>query len=188
MMAVSTENIYISSSMTYFYKYFLIPLFIIGFFVALIFVWIADGEPVLNEFRVLITITVLWGLAWLTILMIRLRSVEANRESLMIKTFRGQGVVDYKEVTWIYQTVLISPVLILIKYRDGQIGKPKKIMLIPGIGLNNSLSETEMIKFIRMQIIDSNPNYSIANEPSRWKPIGLILLTGLVAVLAMNIF
>lgn len=180
---------YRSSSATYFYRYILTSLFGGCFLLALIFAWYFKGHFLYEELRGA-TITVFWALMWLTVLMIRLRSVEANHESLVVKTFGGHQTIEYKDIEWIFQTVFLRPVLISLKYRDRETGKSRKILLMPGsqnLDLNPSV-ETEMTKFIRARIIDSNPNYSNALEPSRWLPIGLMLLTGLSAVLVMNIF
>jgi len=184
-------NVYRSSSTTYFYRYVLTSLFGGSFLLILIFAWNLQ-DYFLYEKLSGATITVFWALIWLTILMIRLRSVEANREGLRIKTFRGERTIDYKDVDWIFQTIFIRPVLISMKYRDRETGKSKRILLMPEMNSQNfdlNLSdETEMTKFIRERIIDSNPNYSNAIEPSRWRPIGLMLLTGLSALLVMSIF
>lgn len=183
------NNVYRSSSATYFYRYVLTSLFGGGFLLSLIFIWNLQGHFLYEELKGA-TVTVFWALIWLTVLMIRLRSVEANHESLVVKTFGGHQTIDYKDAEWIFQTVLLRPVLISLKYRDRETGKSRKILLIPGsqnLDLNLS-DETEMTKFIRERIIGSNPNYSNAMEPPRWLPIGLMLLTGLTAVLVMNIF
>jgi hypothetical protein len=180
------DNVYRCSSATYFYRYVLTSLFGGGFLLALILIWNLQGHFLYEELKGAI-VTVFWALIWFTILMIRLRNVEANREGLVIKTFKGQQIIDYKDVDWIFQTVFIRPVLISMKYRDRETGKSRKILLMPEVGSQNFglnfSDETEMAGFIRERVMDSNPNYSKAIEPSRWHPIGLMLLTGLFAIL-----
>lgn len=184
-MALNEVNVYRSSWATSFYKYLFTPLFIAGFLVALIFTWSTDDQ-FLIEWRKSVTIIFFWGVAWLTILMVRLRSFEANRENFLVKTIRGEYYIEYKDIDWIYQPVLIRPVLVSIKYWDRKNGKSRRILLIHKMSVADFFNEIELVKFIRDRIITSNPNYDSAKEPSRWLPIVSLFLTGLLIALIGN--
>jgi hypothetical protein len=90
IMISSEQKIYRSSSATYIYKYVVAPLFASGFLVALFFVWNTE-DKFLKDSRAVVTAIIFWALTWITVLAIRLRSVEINPKSLTVKTLKGEG-------------------------------------------------------------------------------------------------
>ena len=91
------------------------------------------------------------------------------------------------------QIAMMKPLLISIKYHDYETGKSNKILIIPSMSsqifrFNIFSAEVEMTKFIREQIIKSNPGYDPNSEPSRWLTFGLFFLTGLIITFIINTY
>ena len=58
------------------------------------------------------------------------------------------------------------------RYKDRTTGKSKTIFVLPEMYTNKerlfSFRELNITKYMREQIVKSNPAYQIENEPSRW--------------------
>ena len=182
---------YKSSSMTFIYKYVFVPVWGSMFIFGIIESW-NTNDPFAYNWSRNAALLVSWALVWLMIMAVRLRRVEATRENLVIKTFKGRMIVDYKDIEWVSQPALINPVMISLKYRDSGSGELKKILILPGMFSQmfrfNFLAELEMTKFIRERIMANNPEYSKELEPSRWLPVGLVFLSGLPLILLIDFF
>jgi hypothetical protein len=182
---------YKSSSMTFIYKYVFTPLWGLGFLSGIILTWDKEDQFLYDWSRGA-AVMVSWALIWLTIMMIRLRNVEASQEFLIIDTFNGQKKIDYAIISWIYQIALIHPTMISIKYYDKEISDYKKILVLPSMSSQlfkfNFLKEHEMTEYIREKIVFKNPGYSKENEPSRWLPIAYIAITALPVNLIVELF
>lgn len=182
---------YKSSSMTFIYKYLFTPIWGGGFLFGIIFTW-SQNDQFSYDWSRGAALMVSWALIWLITMMIRLRNVEATNDSFVIKTFRDKKVIDYKDIEWISQIALINPALISLKYYDKETGDSRKILIMPSMSSQmfrfNVIGELEMTKFIRERIIEKKPDYSKELEPSRWLPIGIIMLTALPVILIMNKF
>ena len=124
--------------------------------------------------------------------MIRLRSVEANNDKLIIKNLNGQETIEYSDIEYFSQMAMIRPTLISLKYNDKRTGDSRNILIMPDTSSQifkfNFLEEHGMTKFVRDQIIKSNPNYNTDIEPSKWLPFGLIVLTGVPVMIMVQIF
>lgn len=182
---------YKSSSMTFVFKYLFIPIWGGGVLIAIITSWNANDAFSYDWSRGF-ALLFGWAIIWISIMVIRLKSVEATHNYLVIKSFRGQKIVDYKDIEWISQLAMISPVMISLKYFDKESGESKKILIMPGKSSQmfnfNILRELEMTTYIRERVIAFKPDYSKELEPSRWIPAGLLLITGLPIMLLMNFY
>jgi len=182
---------YRSSSLTFVYKYLFVPIWGGFFLVGIIANWTMKDAFSYNWTRGA-ALMVGWSLIWLTIMMIRLRSVEATEVKLIINTLMGEKSIDYVDIEWISQIALLNPILISLKYYDKETGVSKKILIMPSISSQlfrfNLFGEENMTKFIRKQIIKSKPDYSKDSEPSRWLPFGLVLITALPLVFIVDRF
>ena len=169
-----------SSSLTFFWKYIFTPVWGVLFIGGFISSW-ADRDQLSTNFPAGLPLLVGCALVWLILMMIRLRRVEANEENFVIKTFRGNITLDYKEIDWISQIAMVHPVMISLKYTEKETGISKKILIMPSMASQlfrfNFLAELELTTFIRDKIIEAKPEYSKEQEPSRWLPVGLIFLT-----------
>jgi hypothetical protein len=182
---------YKSSSFTFFYKYLFIPILGVVFLFVIATSW-KTNDLFLHDWTRGSALLLAWAMIWLIIMMIRLRSVEVRPENLKIKTLQGEKTIDYKDIEWISQIAMINPRMISLKYYDKETAQTKKILIIPDMGSLmyrfNYLAEHEMTKYIRERIIQSKPEYSKENEPSRWLPAGLILLKAIPVILFVNHF
>jgi len=177
--------------MTFIYKYLFTPIWGGGFLFGIVFTW-SQNDQFSYDWSRGAAIMVGWALIWLITMMIRLRNVEATHEYFVIKTLKGKKEIDYKDIEWISQIAMISPVLISLKYLDKDTGDSKKILIMPSVSSQmfrfNIIGELEMTKFIRERIIENKPEYSKELEPSRWLPLGIIMLTALPIILIVNKF
>jgi len=181
---------YKSSNLTFVYKYLFTPIWGGVFLIGIIATWDKDDQ-FSHDWSRGAALMVSWALIWLILLMIRLRSIEANESELVIKSFNGQRIVKYRDIEYVTQFARVRPDLISIKYRDIETGESKKILVMPSATSEafkfKFLEEHEMTKFIRGQIIKQNVNYSSELEPSRWKIFGLIILTGIPIMVYLNL-
>jgi hypothetical protein len=177
---------YRTSSLTFIHKYILAPVWAMGLFYLVIPVWSKGGEgSVLSGIS--ITLMWMWALAWLVMVMLRLRRAEVNPDHILIKTFNGPQVINYADIEYVTQPMLVNPQVISIKYEDRASGTSRNILLMPSrsqfLFKFNSFGELEMIQFIRQQIRNFNPNYSRHAEPARWKFFAMVMGSGVVVVL-----
>ena len=181
---------YKSSSLTFVYKYLFTPIWGGGFLVGIITTW-NKGDQFSHDWSRGAALMVGWALIWLVILMIRLRSVEANESQIIIKTFNEHKAIAYKDIEYVSQPAMVRPDLISIKYRDSKTGESKRILVMPSTTSEmfrfKFLEEHDMTKYIRRQVVKQNANYSTDNEPSRWTTFGLIFLTGMPIIIYINL-
>lgn len=182
---------YKSSSMTFVYKYLFTPVWGGVILIGIITSWNANDAFSYDWSRG-VALLFVWAMAWMSIMMVRLKSVEAKQDHLVIKSFREQKTVDYKDIEWVSQLAMINPVMISLKYFDKESGESKKILIMPGMSSQmfnfNFLKELEMTTYIRERVIAFKPDYSKELEPSRWIPAGLLFLTGLPIMLIVNFY
>ena len=181
---------YKSSSFTFLYKYLFTPLWGGVFIFGIVSTWNNEDQFFYVWSRGA-ALMVGWALIWLLILMIRLRNVEAHHDHLLIKSFHGDKKILYQDIEYVIDLAMISPRLIALKYQDNRTGNAEKILIMPATPPEFTFKipkEHEMTKFIRQQIIKSNPAYSTDNEPSRWATVGIILLTGIPIMIYINFF
>ncbi len=177
-----------SSSSSYVYKYGL-PILLSGAFTSTFLIANFNNTISNEELKGILMIT-FWLFTWATFLMINLRIVETNYKSLVIKKSKGTRMINYEDINWICETVLIVPVLILINYTEKQTNKSRTILFVPQFGSQQStvIEETEMVMFIRKQIVEAKPTYSRSKEPSRWQPVSWFFFSGLVVLVLTSIF
>lgn len=171
-----------SSSFTFIYKYIFTPLMIAGFgFGALMGFFQDNGFGI--TFAYAMTLSWLWFSFWLVLLSLRLRNVEATRENLVIKSFGKRKTVKYADVEWVSQPAMINPTVISLKYYDRETEESKRILVLPSTQSQmfafSLIQESDLTLFLRENISVAHPSYSKDNEPSRWIPLGLILLSGM---------
>jgi hypothetical protein len=180
---------YKSSSITFIYRYILPLLFGTIFLYLIITTWKRE-EAFIFEWYGGTVLLFCWAMIWLIVMMLRLKTAEANKDHIVVDTLRGKKEINYDDIEWISQIALIQPALISIKYFDRDIGDYKKILLMPGKGSPlysfNIFKESAMTKFIRRRTMLNNPYYSKENEPSCWLPVLYIFLTGLPIILISN--
>ena len=180
-----------SSSMTFVYKYLFTPTWGGGFLLVIFSTW-NTNDSFSQDWSIGAILMLSWILPWLIIMMIRLRSVEASQDNLVIKTFNGPKTIAYKDIEWVFQIALINPTMISLKYHEKETGEFSKILIMPSMSSQlfkfNTLRELEMTKFIREQVMTAKPNYSKDLEPSRWLPLGILLITGIPIIVIVNLY
>lgn len=181
-----------SSSLTFFYKYLFTPIWA-GF----ILFGIASIESHVDQFfqdwNLFAYMIVFYGLVWLIPMMIRLRKVEVNEDNIIIKSPMGDELITFSDVVYVSQYVLINPIFISLKYRRTRTGDTRKILIMPSTTSQtfnfDVMAEHEMTKFIRGQVIKTNPNYRISDEPSRWLTFILTMLGGsIIMIIGVSYF
>lgn len=180
-----------SSNLTFLYKYIFGSLWVGGMLI-MVLRGLFFEEP--NSFNFMIMSLPIIGLFsfLFLILSFRLRSVEASRKQIKIKSHRGNKTINYQDIEWISQPAMIRPALISIKYFDRENEQSVKILIMPEtlsqIFSFSLFEEHEMTTFLRENILIHNPAYSKTNEPSRWIPILQITAAAMASMLFMKIF
>ncbi|MGD9493912.1 MAG: hypothetical protein AB7V36_11230 [Bacteroidales bacterium] len=175
-----------SSSFTFLYKFIFTPLMIIGFGFGSFMGFFQDNGFGIT-FAYGMTLTWLWLSFWLVLMSLRLRNIEATRENLVIKSFGKRKTVNYADVEWVSQPAMMNPKVISLKYYDRETEESKQILIMPPTQSQmfsfSLFEEHDLTIFLRENISVAHPSYSKDNEPSRWTPLGLILLSGMPAFL-----
>ncbi|MPM15278.1 hypothetical protein SDC9_61646 [bioreactor metagenome] len=143
-----------------------------------------------------IVMFLLWGLIWSAIPAFRLRYIEATRECITVKSLFKSKRIDYADIVWIVEPVMVFPQVISLCYIEKDSGIRKKILVIPEYFFQYAMSslfsffsdEDEMTVFLRNRIIACNKDYRKRNEPSRYNTIGLIALTTIPIIAAGIVF
>ena len=118
-----------SSSMTFVYKYLFTPTWGGGFLLVIFSTW-NTNDSFSQDWSIGAVLMLSWILPWLIIMMIRLRSVEASQDNLVIKTFNGPKTIAYKDIEWVFQIALINPTMISLKYHEKETGEFSKILIM----------------------------------------------------------
>jgi hypothetical protein len=178
--------------MTFVYKYLFVPVWAGGGIFS-IYYTLQMNEPFAQQWSSGMALMMGWAMVWLIPLMIRLQPVEANNEHLVIRSLREKKKIDYKDIEWVSQWALINPMIISVKYFDKSSGVSKKVWFMPSVWHASlrffNIGEVEMTQFIRARIHAGKNDYTTSNEPSRWLPVALIIVTGIpVFLLAQHFF
>jgi len=173
---------YKSSSFTFLYEFIFIPLMLTGFAFGTVISFIQSDESGI-AWSYQMVLTGLWATFWLTLMSLRLRRIEATRESFVIKSFGKRKTVNYSDIEWISQLAMVNPAMISMKYYDRETEETKRILIMPSMQSQmfsfSLLTESDLTLFLRENITVARPSYSKDNEPSRWIPLGLIFLSGI---------
>ena len=179
---VSADVIYRSACYTFVYKYLFTPVWIGGFAVGIAATWNAPDESARNWSR---CAAIMLGFAsiWLIPMIARLRSAEARMSGLRLTNFGISREISYADIHWVYEIALIGPRMMSLKYTDPLTKKSKRVLvIIPYRGIIfNFLKEGLMVHFIRTRIEEQNPRYSRHDQPSRWGPVFLLIVTAALA-------
>jgi hypothetical protein len=129
-----------------------------------------------------------WATIIVIINVIKLRYVSVNENNILMKSLKGEEVLEYKDIEWINQNIFGSNWYILtIKYKNNKTGKSNMIFVLPEMYTSKerlfSFKELNITKYIREQAIKSNQSYNIMNEPSRWYLTKWLFLTFLPFIL-----
>ena len=161
-------------------KYLFVPIWG-GGFIAAIIASVISGDQFSLDWAKYVALLVGWAMFWISLLVFRLRRVEASKDKIIIKTFRGKKEIEYKDIVWVYQIAMMSPALISLKYSDNRTGEIKRILIMPDTISDkfpfNFMAESKMTIFIREKIMENNPDYSKEAEPSRWLVPGMVFLS-----------
>lgn len=179
---------YKSSSKTIYYKYFFVPIFIVGASFQIYNPWIANSGIYEINWSFLEVALFMWFSFWLFILMVKLRNIVAFEEGINIKTFNNQKHIQYKDIYWIYQFPLAYPALAIIKYHDENTNHRRKILFIPR-AVSESFDiykEREMVSYIKENAKAKSLNYKKTGLFTRWKTV-VIIGMGVVIILLINI-
>ncbi len=180
---------YKSSQSTFFFKYLFTPLMIVG---PLIMINYLNSESHFFKDKPIIAfLSFLVALFWLIIMMIRLRGFDANDENIILKTIAGSKTINYSDIEWISQLAMISPKFISMKYFDKKTNTTKRILFIPKDNSGKSIfdynKDLDVTIFIRNSIKKYNSGYLTENEPSKWLPFKLILIS-LIPSFSINLY
>jgi ABC-type dipeptide/oligopeptide/nickel transport system permease component len=182
-VATSAENAPATVKVGFVYKYLFAPVWIGGFAVGIAATWNQADEFSHNWSRGA-AIMVAHASFWLILLMVRLKSVEANRDGLVL----GSQQIPYDQIDWVYEIAFVNPPLISLKHTNPKAMESKKILIIPAVGFSafQFLSERPMTRFLRQMIMKANPDYSRDNEPSRFMPLVIVMVTAMPIVFLVS--
>jgi len=165
-----------SSSQTFLYQYIYPFLFPIGVCVNMYILYGRGDEQSIRFAHA--TLIMFLGVSYFIIQMpLRLRKIETTETGLIVKGFRNNITIDYKNIEWLTRFDLTAPWFVTIKYRDPATGEAKKMAFIPKQKNTQPFGDDPMTVYIKEQIAIHNPLYAKENTPSKVKNI--IILAGL---------
>lgn len=162
-----------SSFQTYFY-YIIYPILICisAFF---IFKMISYGD--FGLFMVIMICIFIFVFISLIESLYALKYIKVTESCILIRTFKGEKIVEYKNILYVYNLVNIKGIYLILWYQDTETNKKRVIMVRPEneillIKSNYSSylfgkGEIEMTKYIKERAIKENPSYLNINNP-RW--------------------
>ncbi|WP_151999971.1 MULTISPECIES: hypothetical protein [unclassified Imperialibacter] len=111
----------------------------------------------------------------------------------MTETITYEETIPYESILYIYQIALISPTMIGIKYIDEETGERKKFYTLASWSSQLAtfnfygLKDVELVEFVRRKIKSVNPGYDESNEPTKWAPVGYMMLAIVVSIILGNL-
>ena len=169
---------YKSSSLTVIFKYFF-PVFMLAGVIFGIYLSWTEGTPESQGFAKGFAIIAVWISIFLVQMPFRLKNIETTEKGILIKEFKQDLLVEYRDLQWISMFDLTSPWGITIKYHDKNSGIDKKVSFMPSQSNKSSFGKDPMTKYIHDKIKTHNPNYSEETQPSPIKNILIITLLSL---------
>lgn len=140
----------LSSKMTYFYKRIFLPLWITGFFLLTLFVWIG-GCRTDSSLKVLTLAGLLGGSFYLFWFSARLKSVKLREDHLIISDYRSEEMIPLVEIDKVEETRIWNPKLIKLRLiRSGRWGN--EIVFIAPVRFQFVFSNHPLVKELRDMI------------------------------------
>lgn len=178
---------YTSSSLTFFYRYYL-PLALIA--LATLVYLFTDAS--IDEISIFMLPTTIGFTPIYFLLLRKLRHVKALHDKLITSTMTYEEEIQYNQIEYVYQSSLINPVMIKISYRD-ELGKFNKFYTLGSFSEQASNTnpmgkkEAQLIKFIRRKAKASQSNYDDERESSG-QNIAVILLCSMIMMILTILF
>lgn len=155
---------------TYMY-YFIYPIIIVvcAFFLYKIFIYGSYGL-----FIYIIIAIFAYALILSIISLIKLRYIEVMDESIKIKSFIGEKLVDYKDIEHVYDVKAINGIHLILWYFDKEKNRSRVIYIkpkpenLPASSYFLNKGEFEITSFIKEKAKKANQNYLQVNKSSRW--------------------
>ena len=169
------NTLYKSSKFATYSQYFFSPIIVVVFLFQIYYFFIAGNE--INKEVFFMMPFWLWASIIVIIDFYKLRYINVSENNILMKSLKGEEILEYKDIEWINQNIFGSNwYIISIKYKNIETGKSNIIFVLPEMYTNKenifSFSELNITKYIRDQIIKVKSEYKIENEPSRWALAG----------------
>ncbi|MCU4174865.1 hypothetical protein [Carboxylicivirga sp. N1Y90] len=130
------------------------------------------------------TLIMALGLAYFIIQTpIKLRYVEASEDGLLVKDFKRETLIEYKQIEWVTKFDFTSPWFITIKYKDTRSGESKKVAYFLDKKEQQLFGDDKMTAFIKSRMKIDNPWFKPDDEPSMIKNLIILVLYAIPFVL-----
>ena len=182
---------YKSSNFATYLQYIAVPL-VLFIFVYQLYVFITTGSGTEGMPAFFLPFW-FWATIVVVVDLYKLRYIKVTESNILMKSLKGEEVLEYKDIEWINQNIFGSNWYILsIKYKDIKTGQSKSIFVFPEMySIRERITvfgELNITKYIREQIIKVNPLYKVEDEPSRWYLAKWVFLSLIPFVLISFIF
>ena len=168
------NSLYKSSKFATYSQYIASPIIVVIFLFQIYF--FITGNEINKEVFFMMPFW-LWASIIVIIDFYKLRYINVSENNILMKSLKGEEILEYKDIEWINQNIFGSNwYIISIKYKNIETGKSNIIFVLPEMYTNKenifSFNELNITKYIRDQIIKVKSEYKIENEPSRWALAG----------------
>lgn len=165
---------YKSSYLTFFYKYVVLPSWIVIFSLGLIAAW-NKPDPQYILFTWIAVLMIVYLSLWLIPFALRLKSVELYDEKMIVKSMWKEIEIGYGDIEWVHERTFMKPALVSVKLPD-KIQLPfSKIFIISK--REKRFQESKMAGYLREQMKKRNNEDSEKNKPAKWFPFVFLFLT-----------
>lgn len=175
-----------SSSQTFIFKY-LFPVLMLGMALFAIYMMYFQGDVMSKSFAKAFAVAFLWISYFLIQMPIRLKSIEAKENGIIIKNNESQ-LIEYKNIVWITKFDITSPFFITIKYRDKISDSYKKIAYMPNQRDQKMFQDDNLTAYIKNKVKSSSSDFTREQAPSTMKNFLFLMLLSLPFTILMLYF
>lgn len=175
-----------SSSQTFIFKY-LFPVLMLGMALFIIYIMYFQGDEMSKGFAKAFAVAFLWISYFLIQMPIRLKSIEAKENGIIIKNNESQPI-EYKDIVWVAKFDITSPFFVTIKYRNKISDSYKKIAYMPNQRDKKMFVDDTLTAYIKNMVKKSNPDFTREKAPSTMKNFLFMMLLSLPFIILMLYF
>lgn len=177
---------YKSSYLTLFFKYIFPVIALIGMSFSIFITWVQSSFQLTG-----FTIGMMIVSVWMLIILFRgpffLKRITATEDGISFRNPGKEIFIDYKFIDSVYKFDINYSWGIIIKYKDNDTGKHRKILYMPSSRDHRPFKDDLMTEYIKKRSSAENENYQADTVSAMIKRIAISMAMGL-PVLALALY
>lgn len=135
-----------------------------------------DNNPEIDGFVKAFAVMLIWISYFLIQMPIRLKSIEAKDNGVLVDR---KHLIEYKDIIWVTKFDITAPYFVTIKYHDRVSGTDKKIAYMPNQKTQSMFGDDNLTSYIKNMLKESETNLTREKAPSVMKNFIFIMLLSL---------